>query len=117
MGRGSVVGSLLALHRRAEGSTERVKRQWLVCNSPDLYHVPNTPCAARDCKTCGEQVWVPMLFLPLVESGELSPVCWPCHDATGRRVGMHRLEEPIIKSMGKMGEAQELLDYLNSHLD
>jgi hypothetical protein len=109
--------ALLSRHRRSEGAPERVKRQWLVCNSPDLYNIPNTPCAARDCKTCGEQVWVPMLFLPLVEAGELAPLCWSCHDLTGRPVGMHRLEVPIIESMGMMDQAQELLAEMNSHLD
>lgn len=56
------------------------------------------PSAIRECRVCETQVLVALLLLPLVENGELYPVCRHCNG--GRTVTMHPVEEAELARRG-----------------
>lgn len=61
------------------------------------------PSAIRECRECERQVMVATLMLPLVESGQLYPVCHQCN--AGRTVTIHPVEEAEMARRGWLGAA------------
>ena len=87
------------------------KRRWLVCNT--LAEGCRVASNIRDCR-CGAQVWVSALMTPLVDSGELRPMCWPCHRRTGRSVTIHDREIDELTRLGQLGEGWQVITEMNS---
>lgn len=71
------------------------------------------PSAIRECRECGNQVLVALIMLPLVESGELYPVCRGCN--AGRTVTMHPVEEAELARRGLLEEAWERIAKINEN--
>ncbi|MFY9808551.1 MAG: hypothetical protein WAK86_14945, partial [Pseudonocardiaceae bacterium] len=57
------------------GSVGSMGADWVVCNT--LADRCGEPSNLRNCRECDTQVWVPVAMTPLVDSGQLRPVCWP----------------------------------------
>ena len=71
------------------------------------------PSSIRECRNCDKQVLVALLLLPLVESGELYPLCRHCN--AGRILTMHPVEEVELARRGLLEEGQRLLAEINEY--
>jgi hypothetical protein len=88
-------------------------RSTLICNR--LVDGCAAPSGLRACR-CGTQLWVTTLMLPLVESGELTPVCAPCGTQEGRRIEIHpRTMEELIRR-DQVDEAWQIVNVLNAEV-
>jgi hypothetical protein len=85
--------------------------EWLVCNT--LAEGCRVASNIRDCR-CGAQVWVSTLMTPLVDSGELLPMCWPCHRKTGRSVTIHEREIDELTRLDQLEEGWQVIAEMNS---
>lgn len=59
-------------------------------------------------------VWASTLMTPLVDSGELLPMCWPCHRKTGRSVTIHDREIDELTRLGRLEEGWQVIAEMNS---
>jgi hypothetical protein len=62
---------------------------------------------------CDTSVYVPVLMLELIESGELWPRCWDCHVENGGDLKLHPAAAEILTSRGKLAETQAIIDDMN----
>lgn len=62
---------------------------------------------------CETEVYVPLLMLTLIESGELWPRCWACHVENGDDLKLHPVAAEILAARGRLEEAQEIIDDMN----
>jgi hypothetical protein len=91
---------------------QRPATKWLVCNGiADGCEVASN---LRDCTPCGSQLWVATFMTPLVDSGELRPICWPCHHKTGRSVTIHPREIQVLTDLGRLDEGWHIIGEMNS---
>ena len=60
---------------------------------------------------CGAQVLVPVLMLPLIESGELVACCRHCNG--GRKLSMHPVEAEYLARQGRLEEGLARLEEIN----
>jgi hypothetical protein len=70
------------------------------------------PSVIRSC-LCGAQLWVTALMSPLVESGELIPQCWQCHERSGRDVTLHPVEIDELTRRRRLDEGWRRIDEMN----
>jgi hypothetical protein len=109
----------MSQHRKPDAP----KREgWLVCNTvgPGLVQgAGGYPCAIRNCRTddCGVQVWVSMLHLDRIESGELWPRCWECQVRSGRPVTMHPAEISYLTSTRELAAGWRTIAEMNEWLE
>jgi hypothetical protein len=80
---------------------------WVVCNSIA------EPSNLRICRQCGTQVCVPVAMTPLVDAGELRPICWSCHSTTSRSVTLHPLAIDALTKLGRLEEGWRLIGDIN----
>lgn len=71
------------------------------------------PSAIRECRICETQVLVAILMLPLVESGELYPLCRACNG--GRTVTMHPVEEAELARRGWLEAGWQRIAEINEN--
>lgn len=64
--------------------------------------------------TCGAQVWVSAAMTPLVDSGELRPMCWPCQHTTGQSVTLHDSEIKILTELGWLEQGWRIIAEINA---
>lgn len=88
---------------------------WVVCTT--LAHGCSEPSNLRTCRECHTQVWVPVAMTPLVDSGELRPICWPCHNDTGRSVTLHPLAIDVLTKLGRLDEGWRYIADINDSSD
>ena len=67
----------------------------------------------RECR-CGTQLWVTVLMTPLVDSGELTPQCWPCHRKIGRTVTIHPREIEELARLGRLNDGWRIIEEMNN---
>jgi hypothetical protein len=88
-------------------------RKLLVCNG--LADGCVVASNLRDCTQCGTQLWVATFMTPLVESGKLRPICWPCQRKTGQPVTIHLREIQVLTELGRLDEGWRIIGEMNSH--
>jgi hypothetical protein len=102
----------VAKHRLAEPE-QPPKRDRLVCIY--LGEPSSAESAVRECRVtnppCGAQVLVPMLMVPLIESGELVASCRRCNG--GRPLKMHPREMDYLRRHGLLNAALARLAQIN----
>jgi hypothetical protein len=54
---------------------------------------------------------------PLVDSGELRPICWWCHRTTGRSVTLHPLAINALTELGRLEEGWRVIGDINDGAD
>ncbi|MGH3687110.1 MAG: hypothetical protein ACRDRU_16965 [Pseudonocardiaceae bacterium] len=86
-------------------------RGTLVCNR--IGDGSAAPSVVRECH-CGAQLWVTTLMLPLVESGELTPVCAPCGTREGRQIDIHPRTMEVLIRRDQVAEAWQVVNALNA---
>jgi hypothetical protein len=67
----------------------------------------------RACQ-CGDQLWVSAVMTPLTDSGELHPICRPCHRKTGRSVTIHDRRSEALVKFGRLEEGWRIIGYMNN---
>lgn len=87
----------------------------MVCNT--LADGCGEPSNLRNCRECDTQVWVPVAMTPLVDSGQLRPVCWPCHRETGRSMTLHPLAVQAFTKAGRVEEGWRMIAEINEGAD
>jgi hypothetical protein len=84
---------------------------YLVCTS--LADGCEVASNLRECR-CGTQLWVSAAMTLLVDSAELTPICWPCHHQTGRPVTIHPREIKELDRMGRLEDGWRVIGEMNS---
>lgn len=84
---------------------------WVVCNP--VADGCGEASNLRSCRQCGTQVCVPVPITALVDAGQLRPICWPCHDTTGRLVTLHPLAIDALTALGRLEEGWRLIAEIN----
>lgn len=93
-----------------------VEQDILWCARTDF--APTAPSTTMRCADCGTEVWLSQEMRPLVEVGELKPVCGPCaadhyHNADDAVVTIHPLQIDALVECGALGFAMGLVDKMN----
>jgi hypothetical protein len=88
---------------------------WVVCGT--VAEGCGEPSNLRTCRECDAQVCVPVPMTPLVESGELRPICWSCHRATARSLTLHPLAIKALNDIGRLEEGWRLIAEINEGTD
>jgi hypothetical protein len=85
---------------------------WLVCDS--LTEGCTGSSVIRQCRECGVQLWVSLVMLPTVESGDLVPRCWPCQWATGKPTTLHEDTIQALTTAGRLDEGWQIVAARNA---
>lgn len=85
----------------------------MICNG--VTEGAAAPSVLRQCH-CGVQVWVSTVMLPVVEAGELEPVCTPCGLQSGQPIAIHPRSLDVLTDAHQLAEAREIVAALNARL-
>lgn len=97
-------------HTPMATAERRPTTKWLVCNT--LAQGCEVASNIRQCP-CGTQLWVSALMTALVDSGQLRPMCQPCHTTTGRTVTIHPHMIDELTRLGRLDDGWQVIAEMN----
>jgi len=94
---------------------------YLVCNY--LGDGTSVPSNIRECRAddenrpdgvCGTELWVSVLMTPLVDAGQLIPICWICHVKMGGPfLRIHPEQMQMLIELGRVNDALAIVTEMN----